>query len=412
MNFDYKEEYGWLTNICLNLTDACNLECKYCFVEQHPHFMSYDVALKAVNFILENLEKKNKKFNSNERCNLTYFGGEPTLMWDEIIVPLTKYIRENNYPIDLNMTTNGTLLNKERIEFLKEFDVPILLSFDGAEETQNFNRKCRNQKENSFDLVVKNIPLILEAFPYTTFRGTIYAPTADKTFENYIFAEYAGFKNIFLVPDERSPWTEEQKDNLKNEIDKIYSYMDYCFSVEKRKPINFSLINNSFTHVLKHDLNTLTNNNHKKTSRPAVRCGLGTGMGSIGYDGSIFGCQEQTSKGKDNIFYIGNLNTGINKELHSRLLASYVEENQQMSENPKKCEKCNLCAFCHEFTCPSTTYDLFDSFFITSEIKCDWFSWLFNNSAILMNKLTNEDNLIFKDYLDNNCNFKDYFGES
>ena len=219
-----------------------------------------------------------------------------------------------------------------------------------------------------------------------------------------MFGETAGFKNIFLVPDERSPWTEEQKDNLKNEIDKIYSYMDYCFSVEKRKPINFSLINNSFTHVLKHDLNTLTNNNHKKTSRPAVRCGLGTGMGSIGYDGSIFGCQEQTSKGKDNIFYIGNLNTGINKELHSRLLASYVEENQQMSENPKKCEKCNLCAFCHEFTCPSTTYDLFDSFFITSEIKCDWFSWLFNNSAILMNKLTNEDNLIFKDYLDNNCN--------
>lgn len=412
MNFDYKEEYGWLTNICLNLTDACNLECKYCFVEQHPHFMSYDVALKAVNFILENLEKKNKKFNSNERCNLTYFGGEPTLMWDEIIVPLTKYIRENNYPIDLNMTTNGTLLNKERIEFLKEFDVPILLSFDGAEETQNFNRKCRNQEENSFDLVVKNIPLILEAFPYTTFRGTIYAPTADKTFENYIFAEYAGFKNIFLVPDERSPWTEEQKDNLKNEIDKIYSYMDYCFSVEKRKPINFSLINNSFTHVLKHDLNTLTNKNNKKTQRPAVRCGLGTGMGSIGYDGSIFGCQEQTSKGKDNIFYIGNLNTGINKELHSKLLANYVEENQQMSENPKKCEECNLCAFCHEFTCPSTTYDLFDSFFITSEIKCDWFSWLFNNSAILMNKLTNEDNLIFKDYLDNNCNFKDYFGES
>jgi hypothetical protein len=23
-----------------------------------------------------------------------------------------------------------------------------------------------------------------------------------------------------------------------------------------------------------------------------VRCGLGTGMGSIGYDGSIYGCQE------------------------------------------------------------------------------------------------------------------------
>lgn len=31
--FEYKEEYGWLANICLNVTDACNLACRYCFVE-------------------------------------------------------------------------------------------------------------------------------------------------------------------------------------------------------------------------------------------------------------------------------------------------------------------------------------------------------------------------------------------
>ena len=32
-NFIYKEEYKYLTNVCLNLTDACNLACRYCFVE-------------------------------------------------------------------------------------------------------------------------------------------------------------------------------------------------------------------------------------------------------------------------------------------------------------------------------------------------------------------------------------------
>ena len=413
MSFDYKEEYSWLTNICLNLTDACNLECKYCFVEQHPHFMSYDVALKAVNFILENLEKKNKKFNSNERCNLTYFGGEPTLMWDEIIVPLTKYIRENNYPIDLNMTTNGTLLNKERIEFLKEYNVPILLSFDGAESTQNFNRPARCQDKKSFDMVIDNIPYILEAFPNTTFRGTIYAPTAKNTFENYLFAEYLGFQNIFLVPDERHQWTDEEKILLKNELDKIYSYMDYCFTIEKRKPIYFSLINESFTHVLKHDLNSLLGENElKEVSRPVTRCGLGTGMGSIGYDGSIFGCQEQTSKGKDNIFYLGNLEQGINKNLHIHLLSEYNKMAKQVSENEEKCVNCDLKSFCYSLTCPSSTYDIYNNFFTTSEIKCDWFSWLFNNAAILMNKLVKDNNLIFKEFLDYNCNFKDYFGEA
>ena len=61
--FEYKEEYGWLTNICLNVTDACNLACRYCFVEQHPHYMTLDVAKQAVHFILDNLEKKNKKLS-------------------------------------------------------------------------------------------------------------------------------------------------------------------------------------------------------------------------------------------------------------------------------------------------------------------------------------------------------------
>jgi len=33
------------------------------------------------------------------------------------------------------MTTNGTLLNEERINFLKENKFSLLLSIDGAEET-------------------------------------------------------------------------------------------------------------------------------------------------------------------------------------------------------------------------------------------------------------------------------------
>jgi len=31
--FIYKKEYKYLTSAMLNVTDDCNLECKYCFVE-------------------------------------------------------------------------------------------------------------------------------------------------------------------------------------------------------------------------------------------------------------------------------------------------------------------------------------------------------------------------------------------
>ena len=44
---------------------------------------------------------------------------------------------EEKYPneIDLGITTNGTLLNKEKIDFLYNHKINPLLSIDGAKET-------------------------------------------------------------------------------------------------------------------------------------------------------------------------------------------------------------------------------------------------------------------------------------
>ena len=231
----YKEEYRYLTNICLNLTDACCLACRYCFVAQQPHFMTLDTAKAAVHFLLDNLKKKPNK----DKASLSYFGGEPTLLWDEIIEPLTIYIRENNYPISLNITTNGVLLNENRIKFLKDNDVEILLSIDGDKETQDFNRPFHDDNKSSFDEVSKNILYILKYFPNTTFRATIYAPTAHLTYQNYWFAVQQGFKNIFFAPDVRHEWNQEQKDALLEETKR---FLVTCIIVLLIKQNQFILV--------------------------------------------------------------------------------------------------------------------------------------------------------------------------
>lgn len=405
--FEYKEEYSWLTSICLNVTDACNLACRYCFVEQHPHYMTLDTAKQAVHFILDNLEKKNKKFNRNDRASITYFGGEPTLMWDEIIVPLTNWIRENDFPIDLNMTTNGTLLNKERINFLKENNIFPLLSIDGDRETQEYNRPCHNSLQSSFDLIKKNIPILLEAFPNITFRSTIYAPTAHNTFKNYTFAIEQGFQNIFMMPNCRDEWTLEQKTTLKNELGKIFALIDWCYS-NGLEPIAFSSIDDAYINMLKHDLQAYHHFIPElNIQRNFMRCGMGTTFGSIGYDGSIFGCQEQTSKSKNNIFYLGNIFTNqIETERHKTLLIEYNKKAISQCENIELCNKCSLRNVCFGFNCPSSSYDLSNNFTSSKEIDCLWHQWIFNNAILLNNKMVNENNQLFKQYLEDTCNFK------
>ena len=65
--FKYKEEYGWFTSACLNVTDACNLACRYCFVEQHPHYMTLETAKKCVDFLISNIDKRVKKFGEKRK---------------------------------------------------------------------------------------------------------------------------------------------------------------------------------------------------------------------------------------------------------------------------------------------------------------------------------------------------------
>ena len=118
-----------ITSVMLNVTHACNLRCRYCFVNQKPETMIYQTAKDTVHFLLNNCKE-------NETPSINFFGGEPMLCWDSIIVPLTKYIREElKTPFDLSMTTNGTLLNEERIQFMKDNHIGMLFSIDGSQVT-------------------------------------------------------------------------------------------------------------------------------------------------------------------------------------------------------------------------------------------------------------------------------------
>lgn len=410
MSFEYKEQYQYLSSACLNITDACNLACRYCFVEQHPHYMTLDTAKAAVDYLLNNLYiKKEKGFiEKSAKSFINFFGGEPTLLWDEIIVPLTLYMEEK-YPneIELGITTNGTLLNKEKIDFLYNHKIIPLLSIDGAKETQDTNRPCQNG-ESSFDKIIEIIPYLLEKFPNTTFRSTIDQNTVSHTFENYIFASYMGFQSIFMTPNSREKWSKSNIMILKEQFKQIYIHIGQCFS-KNIMPISMQNINESFEWVLKHDLNILNDKDDSLNYRSCNRCGMGISFGSIGYDGTIYGCQEQDSKNIKNIFYIGDINSGINQELHIKLLQNYETNQQAVCENKQLCNTCDLRNICSTFACPSTAWDLFNSFFILDEIHCEWRQNLFYNATILMKYFVNNNNLLFKDYLNNYCRFNKYF---
>lgn len=391
-----KEKYQQATSMLLNLTDDCNCACTYCFVEQHPHYMTYEIAIDAVEYFVKHLKKIGKK------GSITYFGGEPTLMWDKIIVPLTIYIKDNYSDlISLTMTTNGTLLNEERIKFMKDYNIYPHLSIDGIKEVQDINRPLRNGKSN-FDTLYPNIKILLDAFPYTTFRATVSQYTCDKLFESYLFAIENGFSNAFFGINERESWSKENIEKLKKEIFKITAHRLFYFSNNMIPPINLSQWDDGFKMLKSYNIQAILKSTNRIIGKKGVfRCGLGTTSFSVGYDGSIYGCQEQPSKDEKNIFRIGNIYDGIDEEKHKNLLELYNKEEMHICENPSRCDNCSLRNTCFENSCPSTSFDMYNKFGVSNEINCNFREWIFLGTVGTVKTLSEENKEFLKEYIKN-----------
>lgn len=374
---EYKEEYGLFTNICLNVTNACNLQCRYCFVNQKPDYMDLDTAKAAVDFVYNNLKRKRELTKNSQLIgSINFFGGEPMLVWDEICVPVASYVREK-YPNDfhLGITTNGTLLSEKRIDEMRELGITPLLSMDGDRETQEYNRPCKTC--SSFDAVERNIPYLLENFPNTTFRMTIYEDTCDKLFDNILYAEKMGFKKFFMTPDTRHNFSDESLQILEQELKKWYTYFTISI-MNGIKPIENKTVKEMFLNALK-EPSLEIKEIEKLYPREIFRCGLGTTSASVGPNGDIYSCQEQvTNDGEENLFYMGNIREGINKERHTNLLNEYRVLSPVYCEEQGWCGECSFNKICNKICCPSMSKVRFNNFFILPKTICFWNQVLFN----------------------------------
>ena len=357
-DFLLDKEKSNINGALLNVTDQCNCRCKYCdFVKYKNSFMSKEVAEQALKF-LTNLSK-----TKDRKLNIAFFGGEPLLNFSLIEYIVTKYTDQYSWSI----TTNGTLLTKEIIDFLYEYDINILLSFDGNKETQDFNRPMINGN-SSFDAVEPFFPYLIEKFPCMTFRSTLYPPTSKNMSENYFFAMSKGFQHYYSTPDEYSEWDEESIQNLRNGLTSIV--VSYIYGIENQYPFTrFSELDRFLVEFLVQK----DQPNQFKYDEGIFRCGLGLTSLGIGTTGQIYACQEHSSTtDKDDIFFIGNIFDGIDDQKHYNLISTYIEQHLHAFVQPNKCLTCPANYICHSTRCPSRNYFISKDFDHCSSIRCAW----------------------------------------
>ena len=187
--------------MCLNIAHDCQLRCKYCFAStgdfgKGRKLMSFETGKHAIDFLLE-------KSGDRENLELDFFGGEP-LMNFNVVKQVVEYARsrEKEYGkhFRFTITTNGLLLDDDKIDFINREMSNVVLSIDGRKETNDKFRVLPNG-QGCYDMILPKYKKLVAGRGDKEYyvRGTFTNKNLD--FSNDVFALYdAGFDQISVEP--------------------------------------------------------------------------------------------------------------------------------------------------------------------------------------------------------------------
>ncbi len=333
------ETYSRPYSMLLGLTSDCNLKCSYCFVDQKAENMSYETAEQAIKWMQENYKARNK----DNKLDIVFFGGEPLLRFDDLIVPIVEKYKDI---ASFSITTNGYLLDEDKVDFFYKNKVGVLLSFDGVKQVQN---KQRVSKEgDSFNTIIRNIPYLLLRLPDTTMRATITKASIPYLYDTVLMAEELGFEEIAFCPNAFENWELSDEIEYEKQMMKIGLHIYKSFFNTPKKVIKVDPIIKTYNKIHASLSNNLKYNNN------LLRCGLGTTSCAITPKGEIVPCQEKIS---NPTFILGDIYKGIDANKHKEYLDWYIDKlNNYICD--RLCMTTKECVHCLSNICPSRMEDL------------------------------------------------------
>lgn len=142
----------------LHITNACNLDCPYCYVRKSSARMTEEIGLHALARIFETARQNNFR-----RVKLKYAGGEATLHF-ALVRRLHARARELAGETGLQLRevvlSNGTRLRKEDADWFAETGVKLMISLDGVGEMHNRLRRDRGGHD-TFALIESTVDKLL-----------------------------------------------------------------------------------------------------------------------------------------------------------------------------------------------------------------------------------------------------------
>lgn len=344
-----------MEQLILQLTQRCNLRCTYCTYTANAEEkqgrghsekdMSWEVAKKAIDFYAHNSIDTLNPF-------ISFYGGEPLLKFEllkKCVIYCERIFTEKN--IRFSITTNGTLLNDEVIDFFVKHDVELTISIDGLKTTHDMHRRFANNGRGSFDVIKSNVIKIKENWPDYYKKCTINMVIDPQNEFDEINDFFDPEKNELFDIEVSTGEIEDLFLSNKNIYDPTYlfkkSYHRFLAYLKMFGIINVKRI----SPIVEEELKRVIHYSKKITTLKPLGKQITVGGTCIpgqkrcfcNYKGKFYPCEKVNEADKEMI--IGNVDTGFDYD-HIRRLFMYMKRNEEYCTKCWACRNCYLCIRC------------------------------------------------------------------
>ena len=303
--------YGTLT---FNVTNGCNLACKYCFATpggKHAKAITFDIAKKAI----DNMLAQEKVL---DEYSIFYFGGEP-LLKKELLRQISEYAYQEisvkrGKKIKFLINTNATLIDEQVVSLFKDYAFIVTVSIDGPKEIHDVTRIYSNGM-GSYSKVEESIQQLKMNGIVTQLR-----PTFSPSLKN-LTAVFDFFEKLELPYGYAFSHTTNYQSNLQNTFfntqqlketnDELKSAMDFFTGKFQSKKTIFC------TELLR-KVNII----HYKSKRTHL-CEAGRKNLAVDETGQYFACQTMIPH---RYSALGDVNTNPDEAKRRQFMAKDISQ--------------------------------------------------------------------------------------
>lgn len=312
-----KEELSPTLSIFINPTMDCNLRCWYCYEKHVPKSMMQQ---SVVDSILK-LATHEIAARNIQLLSLSFFGGEPLLGVDTVIIPLLKAIndlgKKNGVIVQVSLVTNGVLLTEKNVARLQSLStgnqLTCQVTLDGNEFFHN-KTKCFSNGVGTYAQILQNVKRTLKLGVHITLRF-------NTTAEN--LPSYAD------VLDDLGDIPTEERSRLHIDFQHVWqdNGEDTMKYLDRQEKLRERFVDKGFTvNELKHIDNSRCYADRKNHY-------------TINYNGDVFKCTARE--------FSSNNREGVLTTEGEVIWNTKNEKREELKYGNESCHRCNIFPICH-----------------------------------------------------------------